>query len=218
MNRWPRSIVSTTSALAFVLLLTTLARAGAAPPAGSAAQNEADADKAEVSAYKLTSATMAKVEKAYDAFAALLAEHPSLRDQLGAMDPMQGLDETIPTISHSVAVVDAVPPLQKAIADAGLQTREFVVFGYSLAGTMFASALANGQPLPKDAPPALAGNVRWYEANKPAVQRFQAKIDRIFPEDESGAEDESGNVEADSTNAEDDVPADSTDADSTASE
>jgi hypothetical protein len=216
--RWPRSIASTTSALAFALLLTTLVRAGAAPAPGGTAKNDADADKAEVSAYKLTTATMGKVERAYEAFATLLAEHPSLRDQLGALDPMQGLDETIPTISHSVAVVDAVPPLQKAIADAGLETREFVVFGYSLAGTMFASALAEGHPLPKDAPPALAENVRWYEANKPAVQRFQAKIDRVFPEDQSSAEDESGSVEADTTGADDAAPADSSDADSTASE
>jgi hypothetical protein len=164
----------------FVLLAP--ARSDAAPAAGGA-----DADKAEVEAYRLTTATLAKVEKAYTAFAEAAGANPALREKLEDLDPMEILEDEAPSLARSVALVESVPEYEKAVADAGLAPREFVVFGYALAGTMFAAAFgAPTEPEP-GVPPALAENVRWYEANRDAVDRFQARMERLFPDDDDEA-------------------------------
>jgi hypothetical protein len=191
-----------------------------APPA-RASGSKADeilADRAEIQRYRLTSPTMTKVEKVYTALEGLLAASPGLREELAALDPMQGLEDSRPTLAHSVARIGAVSPVQKAITDAGLQPHEFMVFGYALAGTLFSAALAADKPMPKDAPAVLAANVKWYETNKLQVKHLQSEINRIFPEDESsetGSSDTSAAVEGDS-----DVDIDSVDsaADSVATE
>ncbi|HKQ61002.1 MAG TPA: hypothetical protein VJS92_06910 [Candidatus Polarisedimenticolaceae bacterium] len=167
-------------------MLTTalLVLAAAAGPA-------ADPAAAEVGAYKLTLATLRKADRMHAALAAAVAADPALRARLEPLAP--GDDEVegeARSLDAVVAELESVPELKRALGDAGLTAREYVVFSLALLSAGLAEyALEQGGKLPPDAPPALAANVAWYKANRAEVERFTREIRQLRPDDEGEDED-----------------------------
>jgi len=148
--------------------------------AGSPAKSTADPGAAEISAYRLSVATLHKIEQAIKNLDAMAAANPSMvgkLEQLQVTDPKDG--SPLP-LDKAVARVSAVPEFKKALAAAGLAPREYVVFSLALIGASFAqlAVLRDGR-LPADAPPVLAENVKWLQLNRVEFERFQKEMDQL---------------------------------------
>ena len=127
----------------------------------AAAQNLADRDAKEVADYVLTEAALAKYTKAAHKL------HP-LKEQL-----QQDCDrEDAPESLHGMAArMDAVPAVKSALQAAGMTSREYLLFSFSLfQNGMAAWALEQpGGALPPGTKPA---NVNFYRTHKADLEKL----------------------------------------------
>lgn len=139
-------------------LIAALLACCAAVPA--AAQDFPDKDTREISAYVLTEAGLAKFTKA-TANLGRLAQRAS-----GDCE-----SESATSIDDAVARFDAVPGAKAAIQSAGMTTREYIVFTWSLFQNGMA-AWAVSQPGGKLPAGVSKANVDFYRAHEAAMQQL----------------------------------------------
>jgi hypothetical protein len=150
-----------------------------APPV-SVAQNFPDKDTREVNSYVLTEAALAKYAKATNNLNALAKSSPAACDDDD--------DGTTASLDASVARINSTPGAQAAIQSAGMTTREYVVFTWSMVQTgMGAWALSQpGGALP---PGVSKANVDFFRAHEQAFNQLSAE-DSDDCGDEDGSDDD----------------------------
>lgn len=139
-------------------LIGALLACGPALPA--AAQDFPDKDTREIAAYVLTEAGLAKYSNATASLGKLA------RQATGDCE-----SESATSIDDAAARFDALPGVKAAIQSAGLSTREYVVFTWSLFQSGMA-AWAVGQPGGKLPPGTSKANVDFYRAHEAALKRI----------------------------------------------
>lgn len=140
-----------------------------------------DADTKEVQGYVLTDAGLAKYTQASKKLAALPG---------GASGSCEdGDDSESKSLSDVVAELDSVPGAKGAIQSAGMTTREYVVFSFSLLQNGLA-AWAISQPGGKLPAGVSKANVDWYNKHKAELEKLEAlrKGDACEEEAEEGEE------------------------------
>ena len=141
---------------------------------GIAAANDKDAR--EIASYVLTDAGLAKFTQATEKLAAVPGACAGPKDD---GSDSQSLDQT-------VAKLNAVPGAQAAIQSAGMTTREYVVFMFSMLHNGMA-AWAASQPGGKLPPGTLQSNIDFFKKNEARM----AAIGEGDPcDDESGEEEQ----------------------------
>lgn len=168
-----------------VFLLLSLSMGGvpasaqAPAPSRKPVPSDVEKDSAEIQAYRLTLPALKKIEQVYKSLDAMTTANPRLQEKLDRLAAAEG-DAGPTTIAEAVAKLDAVPEIQKAIRSSGLTPREFVVFtvAFGTAG-LGVYAVAEGQPLPPDMPPAVSANIRWFQDNRPEIDRVQAEMEKL---------------------------------------
>jgi hypothetical protein len=159
-----------------IQLATTFAIAAAIALAAPGVATANDKDTREVAAYVLTDAGLAKFTKATQNLAAVP----------GACAKQDDDGSNSQSIDQTVAKMNAVPGAQAAIQSAGLTTREYVVFMWSILHNGMAS-WAVSQPGGKLPPGTLQSNVDFYKKNEARM----AAIGQNDPcNDESGEDEE----------------------------
>jgi hypothetical protein len=145
---------------------------------GVAAANEND--KREISNYVLTEASLAKFKQATDKLSAVPGACAKADDD----DDDDDDDSSSQSLDQMVAKLDAVPGAKAAIQSAGMTTREYVVFMWSIMQTgMSAWAQDQGGKLP---PGVSQANVDFYRKHEAAM----AAIGKNDPCDDDSAEEE----------------------------
>ena len=132
-------------------------------PVASLAQAPPDRDAKEINAYVLTEPALAKYAQATRALGAA-AKRLSGNCNDDEDDGAKSLDAV-------VARIDAVPEAKSAIRSAGLTTREFVVFSFSV----FQSGMAAwglSQPGGKLPPGVSKANVDFYRAHEAEINKL----------------------------------------------
>lgn len=141
--------------------LLTAAAAAFLVPAMSFAADFSDRDSREISSYVLTEAALAKYTKAT---ANLGAKAKELSAECDEEEGAQSLDEV-------VARVNAKPGIGAAIQSAGMSTREYIVFSFSLFQNGLA-AWALSQPGGKLPPGVSKANVDFYKSHEAAIKKL----------------------------------------------
>ena len=119
-----------------------------------------DPDTQEVSRYVLTEAGLAKYTAATQKLSKMATGRRAKCD-----------DSSSSSLSQIVAKYDATPGAKSAIQSAGMTTREFVVFSFSLLQTGIA-AWGLDQPGAKLPPGMSMENVKFYRAHKAAIDKL----------------------------------------------
>jgi len=144
---------------------------------GIAAANEND--KREISNYVLTEAGLAKFKQATDKLSAVPGACAK------ADDDDDDDDSSSQSLDQMVAKLDAVPGAQAAIRSAGMTTREYVVFMWSIMQTgMSAWAQDQGGKLPAGVSQANVDFYRKHEAAMAAIGENDPCDDDFQDDDE----------------------------------
>jgi hypothetical protein len=138
--------------IALVLALALLL-----PPVASASQAH-DADAREVSAYQLTEPGLGKFTRA-------------TRGLIGLHIDECAEEADVKTISEAVAKLDATSGAKAAIEAAGMTTREYIVFSFSMMQSGLAAWGLN-QPGGKIPPGVSEANVEFYRKHATELQRL----------------------------------------------
>ena len=142
-------------------------------PAGLAAANEQD--KREVSAYVLTEGGLAKFAQATQNLAAI----PGACVEKGEEDDGSG-DESI---DQMAARLDSLPGAKAALQSAGMSSREYIVFMFSM---MEAGLSSWAQSQSGKLPPGVSqANVDFYESHEKAMAAI-GRNDGCETEDDDG--------------------------------
>ena len=156
-------------------LLVVAATIGLALPAPAAANEN---DKREISSYVLTEAGLAKFTQATQALSAI----PGACAREDDDD-----DSNSASLDQLVAKLNAVPGAQAAIQSAGMTTREYVVFMWSMMQSgMSAWALQQSGKLP---PGVSQANVDFYNKHE-AAMRATRRERPLRNDSDDGEEDE----------------------------
>lgn len=151
-------------------------------PAVSVAQDFSDRDSREIASYVLTEAVLTKYARATANLGA------NAKGLSGDCDDDDDDEESARSLDEIVARINAKPGFSAAIQSAGMTTREYIVFSFSLfQNGMAAWALSQpGGTLPAGTSKA---NVDFYRAHEAAIQKLgnQAESDDC---DDSDSEDE----------------------------
>lgn len=146
-------------------------------PAAGRAQNVGDADKREISAYALTEAGLGKYKQATRNLKGL-----NIEDCDNDSD-----DDSAKSLSQLVAKIDATPGAKAAVQSAGMTTREYVVFTFSLMQNGLA-AWGLEQPGGK-LPPGVS------QANVDFMRTHKADLEKMGDESDDSACDDNGDDE-----------------------
>ena len=139
--------------VAFALALLT--------PAWAGAQNLADRDTKEIAAYMLTDAALAKYTLAVHKLQPLMDQLPQDCDH----------DEGPQSLNGMAARMDGVPEVKSVLKAAGMTSREYLVFSWSL----FQNGLAAWtleQPGGKLPPGVKMANVNFYRAHEAELKKL----------------------------------------------
>ena len=117
-----------------------------------------DRDSREVSAYVLTESGLAKFAQASE----------NLAGVAGACEQSDDDSDDLKTIDHMVAKLNSTPGVQAAIQSAGMTSREYVVFMFSMMQNGMA-AWALKQPGGKLPPGTSQANVDFYNKHEAAM-------------------------------------------------
>ena len=161
--------------------LITVASVLQLAPAVSVAEGFPDRDAREISSYVLTEAGLAKYTRASSSLYELS------KTAAGKCDD----DEDSDSLDAAVARINSIPGAQAAIQSAGMTTREYLVFTWSLfqVGTASWALSQPGGTLPPDVSKA---NVDFYRAHEQALRQLgpQASADPCSGEEEETEEEE----------------------------
>lgn len=145
-------------------VLTAVASVILLAPFASFAQGFPDGDTREISSYALTETALAKFTQATNNLNSLSKAAAGHCDDEGAADSLDAF----------VARINGVPGAQAAIQSAGMTTREYVVFTWSVFQTGMA-AWALDQPGGTLPPSVSRANVDFYRAHEPALNQLSAQ-------------------------------------------
>ena len=149
-----RNGVTTIFVLAVALLVTSV----------STAQNFPDRDAKEVSSYMLSEAALAKYSRAA----------ANLQPLMKSIAQSCEGDESAGSLNAIAARMDAVAGVRAAIQSAGMTTREYLVFSFSVFQNGLA-AWAMSQPGGKLPPGVQLANVNFYRAHEAAFKKLGEK-------------------------------------------
>jgi hypothetical protein len=154
-----------TVAIAFALALLT--------PAWVGAQNLPDRDTKEITDYVLTEAALAKYTKAVHKLQPLMGQLPQDCDQ----------DERPQSLNGMAARMDEVPEVKSVLKSAGMTSREYLLFSWSMFQNGMA-AWALEQPGGKLPPGVKMANVNFYRKHEAELKKLgeltkQADCDNI---------------------------------------
>jgi len=138
-------------------------------PAVVGAQGPADKDLAEIQGYRLSDAGLAKYTQAVRNLGKL-SEAQAI---LGEDDE----DDGPKSIDAQVARFDAIPEVKQAISSAGMTTREYTLFTWS----MFQAGMASWaltQPGGKLPPGVSMDNVTFYRKHEAELDLLKKELDR----------------------------------------
>ncbi len=138
-------------ALAFVL------------PAAAGANQAPDADAREVSAYRLTEQGLGRFSRATRGLMALQVDDCEVESE-------------VKDISEAVARLDGAPGAKAAIEAAGMTTREYIVFSFSMMQSGLA-AWGLEQPGGKMPPGVSESNVEFYRKHATELQRLSEETE-----------------------------------------
>lgn len=127
-------------------------------------------DAALLARYRLTEGTFKKYVQVNKALVAL-AKDPAMQRYAAEHEN----DKAPETIAEMAAQFDAVPPLKKAIHDAGLTSREFALFSMSLlqAGMALGVLESGATKLPEGTPKE---NVDFVRAHRAEIEQIQREL------------------------------------------
>lgn len=146
----------------------------ALPPVASV-QADAEADNREVASYRLSEAALARYADATRRLSGVLAENPP---------PCEDTEDS--SLNAMAALLDAIPGASAALSDAGMGSREYIVFGLATfqAGMGAWAVTEGGGELPPGVSPE---NVEFYQAHETEIQALSG----LLPENDcQGAEGE----------------------------
>ncbi len=169
---------------------TALLVAGAAALLASAvavAENLADRDRKEISSYALTEAGLAKYTQALKNLGPLARQ---MADDCGKGDDNDSASDTPHSLDAMVARVDAIPGVRAAIMAAGITTREYLVFTFSLFQNGM-TAWALDQPGGKLPPGVSMANVNFYRTHEAAIKSLGDETKSACDDGEDDREGES---------------------------
>ena len=146
--------------------------------AAAAFASGADRDSREVESYVLTDAALAKFAQA----------SRNLRAHESAMPSVCDDDKDAKSLDALVARVDAIPAAKTAITSAGLTTREYVVFMFSLMQNGLA-AWALDQPGGMLPPGVSMANVNFYRAHAATMKELGAATQATDCDDDRSEDD-----------------------------
>jgi hypothetical protein len=147
-------------------------------PTVSIAQDFADRDSREISSYVLTEAGLAKFTEATRNLGASAKKMSS--ECTDAEGPA--------SLDAAVARLDAVPGAKAAITSAGMSTREYLVFTWSIFQNGMA-AWALDQPGGKLPPGVAKANVDFYRSHEAAIKKLGLEAESDGCKDEDRPED-----------------------------
>ena len=130
-------------------------------PAWAGAQNLADRDANEIASYVLTDAALAKYTKAVHKLQPLKEQLPQDCDH----------EEDPQSLNDMAARIDGVPGVKAALKAAGMTSREYLVFSWSLFQNGMA-AWALEQPGGQLPPGVKMANVKFYRAHEAEVKKL----------------------------------------------
>jgi hypothetical protein len=139
------------------------------------ARAQGDRDSQEVSSYRFTEAALAKYSQAIHGLGQLAKNLP------GACSDDDDEDDSATSIAGFVKRLEATPGAKKAVEDAGLTTREYVVFTFALvasAGAVYALEHPGGQ-----VPAGEKANAEFVRAHKAAFETLGAAMHTQCDED-----------------------------------
>jgi hypothetical protein len=130
-------------------------------PVGGEAQSLADRDTREVADYMLTEAALAKYTQAVHKLQPLMGELPQECDR----------DEGTTSLNETAARMDGVPEVKSALKTAGMTSREYLVFSWSVFQNGMA-VWALGQPGGKLPPFVKMANVNFYRSHEAELTKL----------------------------------------------
>lgn len=157
-------------ALAVALLVTSVSTALSFP----------DPDAKEVNSYVLSEAALAKYTRAVDNLQPLMKSIAQSCDD----------DESASSLNAMAARMDAVAGVKAAVQSAGMTTREYLVFSFSMFQNGLA-AWALSQPGGKLPPGVQMANVNFYRAHEAAFNQLGEKSKAANCDDGDEEDDES---------------------------
>lgn len=166
VRRVPRAFVRVFAIVGLSLAAVTADAASAAAQGGMGQMGQMFNDPA-LANYRLTSANLAKFLAATQALEALEGEHFDLEDRFDTDNPE---DLNITAISSAF---DSEPRIKSAINGAGLSSREFVTFLFSMMQAMFGSIavqMGGDQALADMPDSVLKSNIQFFLANQDAFE------------------------------------------------
>jgi hypothetical protein len=143
------------------------------------AQDFADADTREVAAYTLTEAALTKYKQA-------TANLGAIAERIACQDDDDDGEQSIAAL---VARIDGMPAAKAAIQSAGMTSREYIVFTFSLLTNALAGWAAD-QPGGQLPPGTSKANVDFLRAHEAELQALDLSAGDDC-EDEDGEEEES---------------------------
>ncbi len=135
-------------------------------PGTTTAQQITNAETREIESYVLTEAGLAKYALAMKYFSAHKKDMPKDCDS----------DDSSKSLAQLVARINAIPSAHAAITSAGLTTREYLIFSFSL----FQNGLAAwglDQPGGKLPPGLSMANIKFIRAHQAAIAKLNAGSD-----------------------------------------
>lgn len=149
------NLFQTTRAITVAFTLTLLA------PAVAGAQNFSDRDTNEITGYVLTDAALAKYKQAVRKLEPLAEQMPHDCDA----------EEGAKSLNGTAARMDGVPAVKSALKGAGMTSREYLLFSFSVFQNGMA-AWALEQPGGKLPPGTKPANVNFYRAHKAELEKL----------------------------------------------
>ena len=163
------------SALMIGLLAAWLA------PGTATAQKITDAETREIESYVLTEAGLSKYAQATKYFNTHKKDMPKDCDS----------DDDSKSLAQLVARVNAIPAARAAVTSAGLTTREYFIFSFSLLQNGLA-AWGLDQPGGKLPPGLSMANIKFIRAHQAAITKLNAASDSDSDDcDDRSSDDES---------------------------
>ena len=150
-----RKPLRTTLVLSMVVALSLLG------PVQGDAQNSPDRDTKEIADYVLTDAGLAKYRQAV----------AKLQPVMGQLPQECGGDENPKSLNDMAVQMDGVPQVKSALKGAGMTSREYLLFSFSVFQNGMA-AWALEQPGGKLPPGVKMANVNFYRAHEAELKKL----------------------------------------------
>lgn len=188
-----------TVAVAATLAVSSAALANPAlaqKPVSKAQDAAAKADARAIERYRLTPALLTKISKVQDNIYAMLKADPTLAKKYANMkDDDDENGEDAQTIDEMAKKLNSVPELKRAIAKAGLTSREYMIASLAMFQASMATALAEMPGADKSAiTPTVKANMAFLKAHKAEMDRMNARaleIQKLTGEAKEAENDES---------------------------